>query len=134
MSLTTLQIERLRRDLGDVADAFDNAELNDNWDRLTSAPDDAMRFEAVKGLCFEQLLNSSSKLHDYTAGAVGEKLEQVYQHLNERFNYYRPMLEAARGQKSEIVLGKIGKRINPNRYTPWENRLYSKRWRDWNKE
>ena len=62
MSLSALQLERLRRDLGDVATAFTDVELNDNWDRLTSAPNDDVRFEATKGLCFEQLLNNASKL------------------------------------------------------------------------
>lgn len=132
MTLDQTQLDRLRRDLGDtgISPAFTNDELSDNWDRLTSAPNDATRFEATKGLCFEQLLNSSTKLHDYTAGAMGEKLDQIYAHLKDRFEYYRPVLEAARGQKSELVVGKLGKRINPNRWTPWENQLFSRR-RKW---
>lgn len=123
MTLPALQIDRLRRDLGDTASAFDDTELNDNWDRLNSAPNDTVRFEAVKGLCFEQLLNSASKMHDYSAGAVGEKLSQVVANLEKRFLAYKPMLDAARGQKQQVLVGKLGKRINPERYTPSENFL-----------
>jgi hypothetical protein len=123
MSMTSLQRDRIRRDLGDISSAFTDAELDDNWDRLTSAPNDDVRFEAVKGLCFEQLLNNSTKLHDYSAGAVDEKLSQIVRNLEKRFEYYKPALEAARGEKKQIVIGKLGKRINPERYTPFENDL-----------
>lgn len=127
MSMTSTQRDRIRRDLGDVASAFTDPELDDNWDRLTSAPNDDVRFEATKGLCFEQLLNSAAKLHDYSAGAVDEKLKQVRDNLLERFKYYLPALEAARGQKKQIVVGKLGMRENAERYTPSENLSTSRR-------
>lgn len=127
MPMTQVQRDRIRRDLGDVAQAFTDPELDDNWDRLTSAPNDDVRFEAVKGLCFEQLLNSSTKLHDYSAGAVDEKLSQVTRNLEKRFADYKPALEAARGEKRQLVIGKLGKRVNAERYTPSENQLTSRR-------
>ena len=127
MALTTVQLGRLRRDLGDAATAFSDPELQDNWERLGNAASDATRFEAVKGLCFEQLLNSASKLHDYSAGAVDEKLNQVVKNLERRFEHYKPALEAALGQKKQIVIGKLGKREHPERYTPGENQLTSRR-------
>lgn len=127
MPMTTQQLQRTRRDLGDVAKAFTDPELDDNWDRLSGAPDDHARFEAVKGLCFEQLLNSASKLHDYSAGAVDEKLDQVYRHLKERKADYQWALDAARGQKKQLVIGKLGKRVNADRYTPDENQLSRRR-------
>lgn len=127
MTLTQTQLDRLRRDIGDNATAFTDDELQDNWDRLDSAPSDAVRFEAVKGLCYEQLLADATKLHDYTAGAVDEKLDQVYKHLKERLDYYTPALEAARGQVKQILVGKLGKRINPDRFTPTENILVARR-------
>lgn len=131
MGMTDLQRERLRRDIGDAGESFDDPELDDNWDRLTNAPDDETRFEAVKGLCFEQLLNNASKLHDYSAGAVDEKLSQIVRNLEKRLAYYLPALESARGQKKQIVVGKLGKRINPERFTPDENILTSRN-RRWN--
>lgn len=127
MPMTTQQLQRARRDLGDVATAFTDPELDDNWDRLTGAPNNNTRFEAVKGLCFEQLLNSASKLHDYSAGAVDEKLDQVYRHLKERKADYQWALDAAQGEKRQLVIGKLGKRMHPDRYTPGENQLTRRR-------
>lgn len=132
MSLTQQQMRDLRTDLGDVAHAFDDDELSRNWDRLSNAPDEDTRFEAVKGLCFEQLLNSASKMHDYSAGAVDEKLSQIVANLEKRLAYYLPALQAARGEVQQVVVGKLGSRIDPNRYVPPENwpvgRLVRKRW------
>lgn len=130
MTLDQTTLDRLRRDLGDTASAFTDAELSDNWDRLTSAPNDDVRFEATKGLCFEQLLNNSAKLHDYSAGAVDEKLSQIVRNLEKRFDYYKPSLEAARGQVKQLLVGKLGKRINAERKLPSENILTSVR-RKW---
>jgi hypothetical protein len=121
MTLTQLQLERLRRDLGDIGHSFTDPELNDNYDRMDSAPNDHTRFEAVKGLCFEQLLNSSTKLHDYSAGAVDEKLSQIVKNLEKRLDYYLPAMQAALGENRQLVVGKLGIRINPDRYTPSEN-------------
>jgi len=123
MAMTTKQLERVRRDLGDVSAAFTDPELNDNWERMSGAENELTRMNAVKGLCFEQLLNSASKMHDYTAGAVDEKLSQVVKHLENRLKHYLPAMEAAQGESKQIVIGKVGKRAHPDRYTPSENQL-----------
>lgn len=118
MALSTLDLQRLRRDLGDISVSFTDPELQDNYKRLSSAPSESVRFEAVKGMCFEQLLNSASKLHDFTAGAVGEKLSQVVANLEARYQDYKSALEEARGQKKQMVIAKMKPRRHPTRTEP----------------
>lgn len=123
MPLTSVQLEDIRGDVGDVSTAFTDAEIMRLYDRLTSAPNESTRLEAVKGLMFERLLNQASKLHDYTAGAVDEKLSQIVKNLERRLEYYRPALEAARGQNRQFAVGKLGKRAHPYREEPAENQI-----------
>lgn len=123
MPMTSTQRDRLRRDIGDTGatPAFGNDELDDNWDRMSGAADEESQMKATMAKCFEQLLNSAVKLHDYTAGAVDEKLDQVFKHLEKRYAEYKPYMDAALGQKSQVVVGKVGMRAHATRYTPAEN-------------
>lgn len=127
MPLTALQLEDIRADVGDVNTAFTDAEIVRLYDRLTDAPNESTRLEAVKGMMFERLLNQASKLHDYSAGAVDEKLSQIVKNLEARLAYYRPAMEAARGQNRQIAIGKLGKRAHPYRVEPPENEIESGR-------
>jgi hypothetical protein len=115
MSLSTVQLARLRRDLGDAAGSFTDHELEDNWLRVAGAADEITRHDATMGLCFRQLLNGAAKLHDYSAGAVDEKLNQIVRNLEKRYEDYRPALEAALGHKKQVVISKLGKRTHPTR-------------------
>lgn len=112
MPLTVQQLLDLRSDLGDLSKPFGDPELSRFYDRVSGAADEASRLEAVKALAIEGLLNSATKLHDYTAGATGEKLSQVRAHLKDRFADYKPLLDAARGQKREF--GFVGLRSYPH--------------------
>lgn len=123
MALTSVQLEDIRGDVGDVNTAFSDAEIQRLYDRLDGAPNENVRLEGVKGLMFERLLNQASKLHDYAAGAVDEKLSQIVSNLEKRLAYYRPALEAARGQNRQLVVGKLGKRQHAYRIEPAENQI-----------
>ena len=123
MPLTAIELDDIRGDVGDVSTAFTDAEIQRLYDRLSSAPNQSTRIEGVKGLMFERLLNQASKLHDYSAGAVDEKLSQIVKNLERRLDYYRPALEAARGQNRQFAVGKLGKRAHPYRVEPDENRI-----------
>jgi hypothetical protein len=117
-ALTTIQIERLRRDLGDSATAVTTPELQDNWDRVDGAPNEIVRHEATLALCFKQLLAQAAKLHDYKAGAVDEKLSQVRKNLEDMYKLYAPSLERALGTGQQVAIGRLVARPNPNRRTP----------------
>jgi len=119
MTLSVQQLEDIRGDVGDeVSRAFEDAEIQRLWDRLSSAPNDNIRLEGVKGFMFERLLNNSTKLHDYTAGAVGERLKQVVDNLEKRFLDYKPALEASRSENRQLVISKVGKRAVAGRILP----------------
>ncbi len=99
MPLTVQQIVDLRADMGDLSEVWSDVELGRLWDRTAGAVDEYTHLKAVKALMFEGLLNNASKLHDYTAGATGEKLSQIVTNLEKRLAAYEPALEAAMGQK-----------------------------------
>lgn len=122
MTLTAQQLDDIRGDVGDdVALAFSDAEIQRLYDRLAEAPTEAIRLEAVKGLMFERLLNNAAKLHDYTAGAVDEKLSQIVANLERRFGYYRGALEAARGGNRQLSISKVSKRATARDWpTEWD--------------
>lgn len=121
MALTASQLERLRRDLGDsnTPPAFDDTELNDNWDRLTVAGlTETQQHEATLALCFRQLLAQATKFHNYTAGQVKEDLKQVRDNIKDMFELFKPALDAATSQNRQLVFSKIGKRAHADRVTP----------------
>lgn len=117
-TLTATQEARLRRDLGDTASAVTTPELQDNWDRVEAAPTDLVRHEATLALTFKQLLAQASKLHDYKAGAVDEKLSQVVSHLEDMYKLYAPALDRVNGTGQQVAIGRLVSRPNPNRRTP----------------
>lgn len=109
MSITAQQIADLRADIGDNGNppVFGDPEVSRIWDRLASAADDAQRHEAALGLMARQLLNNAARLHDYAAGNNEEKLDQVFKHLQAVYEMYRPALQAALGQKKQVVMSKL---------------------------
>lgn len=109
MTITAQQIADLRADIGDNGNppAFEEPELSRIWDRLASAADDTQRHEAALGLMARQLLNNAARLHDYAAGNNEEKLDQVFKHLQTVYEMYRPAMQAALGQKKQVVMSKL---------------------------
>ena len=108
MALTPEQIQDLRNDLGDSSTAFTDPELQRNWDRVSGAPNDYICYRAALGLCWQQILAGAVKYHDYEAGAVKEKLKQVFDNAKLMYNEFKPDLEAALSQKREFAISKIG--------------------------
>lgn len=108
MALTAEQIQDLRNDLGDSSDAFTDPELQRNWDRVSGAPNAWTQYRATLGLCWQQIMAGAAKYHDYEAGAVKEKLSQVYQHAKQMYDEYKGDVEAALSQKRELAISKIG--------------------------
>ena len=128
-TLTPTQLDRLRRDLGDVntPPAFSDAELQDNWDRMSSAEDEFTQHNATLALCFWQLLVQANKFHNYTAGAVTGNLQQVRDNLKQTYDLLAPYIDAAQGAQSQISFGKIGRRVNQERTIPtddYDNRTF----------
>lgn len=130
MALTAQQLSDLRADLGDSATAFSDDELNRNYDRVSGATSEQQRHNATLALCFRQLLASAAKMHDYTAGAVGEKLSQVYDHVRQMYALYEPDLNAALGQNSALLRSVIKKTPHQTRIDPIDEALLPrpKRW------
>jgi hypothetical protein len=110
--MTAQQIVDLRDDIADAKEAFGDPTLQRYWERTSGAADEFTHLNAVKALCYENLLANASLLHDYTAGATGHKLSQVRAHLKDQYARYAPALEAAMGQKREF--GFVGLRSFPN--------------------
>lgn len=127
MALTAEQLSDLRADLGDSNTAFTSVELNRNWDRLENAANDLQRHNATLALCFRQLLASASKLHDYTAGATGEKLSQVRKHLQEMYELFADDLEAALGTNANVLKSKVASYPHQTRTLPSEERARVRR-------
>lgn len=117
-TLSPLVLEDIRADIGDSGTAFTDPEIQRIYDSFTAAPSEHVRLMAVKARMIERLLNGSVKLHDYSAGAVDEKLSQIFDQLAERFKYYEPYLDVAMGRPSQIKIGKLGKRQHPDRIEP----------------
>jgi hypothetical protein len=116
--LTATQLTDIRADVGDSNSAFSDAELQRIWVRVANASDDETRWDALKAMIFEQLLNDASKMHDYTAGAVSHKLSQVYDQLEKRYKEYLPALEDARGIQRGMRHLKIRGFPHQDRTTP----------------
>lgn len=128
-TLTSTQLDRLRRDLGDLntPPAFEDSELQDNWDRVPNAPDETRQHEATLALCYRQLLAQVNKFHNYTAGAVTENLQQVRDNIKEMYEMYLPSLEAGLDQAKQLSIGKLGRRVNKDRTIPlddYDNRTF----------
>jgi len=77
--LSAEQLADLRADLADEGEppAFDDAALQRLFARAGEDYDGALR------LARRQLLSSTARLADYTAGLSGEKRDQVFQHLKD---------------------------------------------------
>jgi xylose isomerase len=120
MALTAQQLSDLRTDLGDSNTAFGDSELQRNWDRMVNAASDLQRHNATLALSWRQLLASASKLHDYTAGATGEKLKQVRDNIKDMYELYADDLEAALGTNSNILKSKIASYPHQTRTLPSE--------------
>lgn len=108
MALTSDQINDLRNDLGDSSAGFSDAELNRLWDRVSSATNEYTRYRATLGLAWQQIMAGAAKYHDYEAGAVKEKLAQVFAHAKQMAEMYEADVEAALSQKRDFVKTKIG--------------------------
>ena len=121
MPMTAQQLVDLRADMGDVGEAFGDAELHRYWDRTSGAADEYTHLKAVKALMFEGLLNNATKLHDYTAGATGHKLSQIVSNLKDRLKAYEPALEAAMGQKVGMAVAGLRRYPHPTRVLPTES-------------
>lgn len=123
MSITTQQIADLRSDIGDNGSppAFSDTEITRIWDRLVGAQSDTQHHEAALGLMARQLLSNGTRLHDYAAGESEEKLDQVFKHFQQLYEMYRPALEAALGQKKQIVTSKVRPVPRQGRMLPAED-------------
>lgn len=118
MALNNDQLNDLRIDLGDMAQAFSDAELQRFAVRTTSAPDGETQLRAIKALCIEGLLNSAAKMHDYVAGATAHKLSQVYKQLQGRYEDYLPALEVTLGGKPQFARATLRAIPHPDRALP----------------
>ena len=98
VTITAEQLSDLRVDMGGVSTSvFDDTEIERYWARMAGATSDTQRHRAVLALMYEYLLANATKLHDYTAGATGEKLSQIYAQLEKQFKKYEPDLLAVEG-------------------------------------
>jgi hypothetical protein len=120
MALTSDQITDLRADLGDSGSAFTEPELQRLWDRVSNAPNDYTRYRATLGLAWYQIRAGAAKFHDYEAGAIKEKMEQVFKHATEMYEELKPDVEAAMSQKKEFVKSKVGITPHQTRTEPAE--------------
>ena len=116
--LTATQITDIRADVGDSKEAFSDAELQRLWVRVENASSDEVRWDALKASIFEQLLNDATKMHDYSAGAVGHDLAVVYDHHEKRYNEYKYALNDARGLKRGVAHLKMRNFPHPTRIDP----------------
>lgn len=123
MVITEVQRTRLRADYGDPDKKVfkDDTQIDDIWERLNAASDDNTHHRAALALMFEQTLNSAVMLHDYTAGQTGEKLSQVYNHLERRYLSYKPALDAVMGQQAEFATRSIRPRVRQGRPVPGDS-------------
>jgi len=103
MALTAQQIADLRDDLGVLEADFDDGRLERNWERVSGAPNDTIRYNATLGLCARQSKAKYVRLHDYKAGAVSETLSQVLKAIDDLYQLYEADLDAALGRKVEVV-------------------------------
>lgn len=120
MTLTSDQLTDLRADLGDNNTAFTDPELQRLWDRVASAPNDYIRYRATLGLAWMQIKAGAAKFHDYEAGAVKEKLSQVFDHATKMVADYITDVEAALSQQKEFVKTKVGITPHQTRTEPAE--------------
>lgn len=119
-NLTIQQMADLRADLGDSNVAFDDPELQRLWDRTSSATSDYTRYRATLGLAWQQIMAGAAKYHDYEAGAVKEKLSQIFQHAKQMVAVYESDIEAAFSQKQDFVKSKIGITPHQTRTEPYD--------------
>lgn len=104
MALTASEKTLLLLRFGDTSQTlYTDAELDLFWDTVGGASDTTQRYEAALYMMFESLLNSSTKLHDYSAGATDEKLSQIVKNLQERASQYKPSFDAALNQKADFA-------------------------------
>ena len=121
--LTAVQLTDIRADVGDSKEAFSDAALQRLWVRVENASSDEVRWDALKASIFEQLLNDSTKVHDYSAGAVSHKLSKVYDQLEKRYKRYEYALNDARGLKRGVAHMKMRNFPHPTRTEPRDTGL-----------
>lgn len=92
-TLTLQQLADFRIDLALGDTVFNDAELQRFYERADSD------FDRAKVYALRALLANATKLHDYTAGAVDEKLSQIFSNLK----YQLRELEAAAGMGGAVV-------------------------------
>lgn len=120
MPLTAQQISDLRADIGDTGTpaVFDEDGLNRLYDRVSGAKDEAQRHEATLGLMARQLMTSAAKLHDYAAGQSREDLSQVFEHLRQVYELYRPAVQAALNHAPQLGIATLRPMQNLDREEP----------------
>lgn len=118
MTLTADQLSDLRADLAASDTTFTDEELDRLWERVSSAPNAYVRYRATLGLAWEQIAAGAAKFHDYEAGAVKEKLSQVFDHARKMAALYQPDVAAAMSQKRDFVKTKIDRVPHPERTEP----------------
>jgi hypothetical protein len=106
MAITAQQIADIRADMADpsgASEVFSDAEITRYWERTDGAEDDVQHHEAVMALMYRALLSNATKFRDYSAGATGEKLDQVYKHLQQQYETFKPALLAAQGTRRQFA-------------------------------
>lgn len=123
MTLDPTTLSNMRLDLGDVntPPAFDTPRLQANYDRLSAAPNETIRYEATLALCYRQLLAEANLFHNITAGQVSENLQQIRDNIEDMFELFKPSLDAATDQNRQLVISKLGKRDKRERTRPYED-------------
>jgi len=120
MTITAQQILDIRDDFPDPDDGspvFGDSDITRYWERTDDAQDDTQHHEAALALMYRNLLGNAAKLRDYSAGATGEKLSQVFDHVRKMYDLYLPSLKAAQGQQRQVAFTHI-------RAIPRQNREY----------
>lgn len=118
MAITAQQISDLRADFGDVNTVFTDAEISRLWDRMAAAINETYRHKATLGKMFEQILNQSTKLHDYRVASDQHNLDQVYKHLKDRYAEYKEFVDAVEGVTKSVVKVTARSRIHQTREEP----------------
>lgn len=84
-----IDYDDFRADIGDVNEAFADAEIDKLETRATNRWGADVAYEGARVLAVQQLMANSAKLTDYTANESSEKKSQVFKNLQDMLKLYK---------------------------------------------
>lgn len=107
-----LNYDDFRADIGDVNEAFEDADIDQLETRALARYGADAGYEGARVLAVQQLIANAAKFSDYTANESSEKKSQIFKNLKDLLDIYKAdladVVESAAG--ANVRMGKTTKK------------------------